>query len=169
MKANEQGPVTIQAQQAAWAAAAACAWAVLFAGLSFFWAAGGRTGLHPLEQAARSSGPWWVVLNLGAGGLKLFAGMLAVALVRTQGQQRYRRPLFVATWAQGVGIVLYGGLGLLSDALHVSGIIYDPATRHWFFWYLVLWDPWWVLGGALFIATAWLTRRRDLQAYHSLH
>ena len=68
----------------------------------------------------------------------------------------------------GVGFCLYGGLGLVSDVLHVAGIIDDPATRNWFFWYLVVWDPWWVLGGGLYVATAWLTRRGDATlAVHS--
>jgi hypothetical protein len=57
---------------------------------------------------------------------------------------------------------LYGGLGLVSDVLHVTGIIGDPANAKWFFWYLVLWDPWWVLGGVLYIAVVWFTRRIPL-------
>jgi hypothetical protein len=55
---------------------------------------------------------------------------------------------------------LYGGLGVVSDALHVTGIINDPKTKHWFFLYLVLWDPWWALGGVLYVAAVWLTRPR---------
>jgi hypothetical protein len=57
---------------------------------------------------------------------------------------------------------LYGGLGLVSDVLHVTGVINDPTNQKWFFWYLVLWDPWWVLGGVLYVATAWLVHYRDV-------
>ena len=160
---RRRGSFSIQARRAEWAAYAAFGWAGLFAALSFFWAAGGRTGLHPLEQAATSSGPVWIAVNLSAGVLKVLAGLLAVALVRSRGQKRYRKLLFIATWMLGVGICLYGGLGLISDVLHVTGVINDPATRKWFFWYLVLWDPWWVLGGVLFLATAWFARRRDME------
>jgi hypothetical protein len=56
-------------------------------------------------------------------------------------------------------MALYGGLGLVSDVLHVTGVISDPENWKWFFWYLVLWDPWWILGGVLYITAAWLTRR----------
>jgi len=56
-------------------------------------------------------------------------------------------------------MVLYGGLGLISDVLHVTGLINDPANGKWFFWYLVLWDPWWVLGGVLYLIVARVTRR----------
>jgi hypothetical protein len=144
------------------AAAAACVWAFLFAALSFFWAAGGQTGLHPLEQQPASSRTVWLVVNLAAGILKIGGGLLALALVRTGQHRMIHRLLLAATWMGGVGLCLYGGLGLVSDVLHVAGIINDPATRKWFFWYLVLWDPWWVLGGGLYVATAWFVSHRAI-------
>ena len=148
---------------ARWVAAAACACAFLFAALSFFWAAGGRTGLQPLEQPPASSRTVWLVVNLAAGVLKIGGGLLALALVRTGEHRRLHRLLLAAAWIGGVGLCLYGGLGLVSDVLHVAGIINDPATRKWFFWYLVLWDPWFVLGGGLYVATAWFTSRSDAE------
>jgi hypothetical protein len=66
---------------ARWAAYAACGWALLFAVLSFFWVAGGRTGFHPLEQEATSNGSVWIVANVAAGVLKVVAGLMALALV----------------------------------------------------------------------------------------
>jgi hypothetical protein len=141
------------------AAIAACAWALLFAALSFFWAAGGRTGIHPLEQTATGNTGLWVAANVFAGLLKIGAGVAALALARVGARHALYRPLLAFAWLAGVGMCLYGGLGLISDILHVTGVVNDPATRHWFFWYLVVWDPWWVLGGALFVATAWLTQR----------
>jgi len=145
------------------AAALACGWAFLFAALSFFWAAGGRTGIHPLEPVPASSGALWLVANLAAGILKIGGGLLALALVRTAERRTLHRLLLAAAWIGGLGFCLYGGLGLVSDVLHVAGIIDDPATRNWFLWYLVVWDPWWVLGGGLYVATARLTRRSDAE------
>ncbi len=155
-----------QASSLRWArrtASAACGWAFLFAVLSFFWAAGGRTGLHPLEQEATASRMAWVAANLAAGILKVGAGLLALALVRTWERRAIHRLLLALAWIGGVGICLYGSLGLVSDVLHVTGLIDDPATRNWFWWYLVLWDPWWVLGGGLYVATAWLACRSDAE------
>jgi hypothetical protein len=105
----------------------------------------------------------WLVVNLAAGILKIGGGLLALALVRTGQGRMTHRLLLAAAWMGGVGLCLYGGLGLVSDVLHVAGIIDDPATRNWFFWYLVLWDPWWVLGGILYVATAWFTSRSDAE------
>jgi hypothetical protein len=132
---------------------------LLFAALSFFWAAGGRTGLQPLEQPPASSRTVWLLADLAGGIVKIGAGLLALALVRTGAHRRIHGLLLAAAWIGGVGLCLYGSLGLVSDVLHVTGIIHDPATRKWFVWYLVLWDPWFVLGGVLFVATAWFTRR----------
>jgi uncharacterized protein DUF3995 len=147
-----------RARWATRAAYAACAWAFLFAALSFFWAAGGRTGLHPLETA--SVGPVWVAINLVAGILKATAGLIPLALVRSWGRIIPHWLLLLAVWVLGVGMCLYGGLGLVSDVLHVTGVINAPTNQKWFFWYLVLWDPWWVLGGVLYVATAWFVHHR---------
>src|SRR5262249_47549549 len=78
------------------AAAAACTWAFLFAALSFFWAAGGRTGLQPLEQQPASSRLVWLVVNLAAGILKIGGGLLALALVRTGERRQIHRLLLAA-------------------------------------------------------------------------
>lgn len=166
MKGFSKGERASSTTQGWWAegtAYAACGWAFLFAALSFFWAAGGRTGLHPLEQQAASNNLVWIAISLSAGVLKALAGLMAVAIVRSWGPRRYRKLLVAAAWVLGVGMFLYGSLGLVSDVLHVTGVIYDPANWKWFFWYLVLWDPWWVLGGVLFVATAWFSRHPGVE------
>lgn len=146
---------TVRSRWAAWAAYAACGWALLFAALSFFWAAGGRTGLHPLEYEVAPGDAVWII-NLGAGILKAGIGLLALALVQPWGRIFPRKLLRACVWVLGVGMALYGGLGLVSDVLHVTGIISDPENWKWFFWYLVLWDPWWIVGGVLYITAVWL-------------
>lgn len=146
------------------AALGAFTWAALFAALSFFWAAGGRTGLQPLEQMGGGNTTLWALVNILAGLAKLGGGTLALILVRMRQETRGARLLGWLLLVGGVGMCLYGALGLVSDALHVSGIINAPATRKWFFYYLVLWDPWWALGGLLFTATALLARPTHAKA-----
>jgi hypothetical protein len=147
-------------QWARWAAWAAFAWAALFAAVSFLWAAGGRTGIHPFEQLLVGSVWLRLAITVPTGLAKLGAGVAAVALVRVGARDRWYRPLLAFAWLAGVGMLLYGGVGLISDILHVTGVVHVPAAdRFWFFWYLVVWDPVFVVGGALFVATAWLTWR----------
>jgi Protein of unknown function (DUF3995) len=103
----------------------------------------------------------WIIINLGAGILKAVIGLLALALVQPWGRIFPHKLLRASAWVLGVGISLYGSLGLVSDVLHLTGVIADPANGKWFFWYLVLWDPWWVLGGVLYLTTAWLAQRSN--------
>lgn len=145
---------------ALWTAYAAAVWAVIFAGLSFFWAVGGRTGMQPLEGATGAAAGLFVIANIIAGLVKLGAAALVVAYAWRVALPVSRRIVAALIWAGGVGMLLYGGAGLVSDVFHVSGVIHDPATVKWFFYYLVLWDPWWALGGALFTTTAWLIHRQ---------
>jgi hypothetical protein len=102
----------------------------------------------------------WIVINLSAGIIKVVIGLIALALVQSWGRIVPRKLLRVGAWVLGVGMLLYGGLGLVSDVLHLTGLIGDLSNGKWFFWYLVLWDPWWVSGGILYVIAAWFTRRR---------
>jgi hypothetical protein len=47
------------------------------------------------------------------------------------------------------GLRLLGALAVPADAW--------PSLR----WHVFLWDPWWLLGGILFLVTARLARRRE--------
>jgi hypothetical protein len=49
-------------------------------------------------------------------------------------------------------MALYGGLGFVLDGLRVAGVIEvraasEMAAR----WHFLLWDPWWLPGGVLFL------------------
>ena len=67
--------------------------------------------------------------------------------------------LRAAAWAGGGLALLYGAASLVQHALMLTGVIAAPARlgRIAARWHLLLWDPWWILGGVLFVATAWLT------------
>jgi hypothetical protein len=115
---------TVRSQWAAWAAYAACGWAFLFAALSFFWAAGGRTGLHPLELEAAPGDAMWIVINLVAGIIKVVIGLIALALIQDWGRIIPRKLLRGWAWALGVGMLLYGGLGLVSGRVPLPRALY---------------------------------------------
>jgi len=145
---------TAKRRGAPWAACAACAWSVLFAVVSFYWAAGGTGGAHTIaakpEKLASPAALWLI------GVAKLLPVVLALALARPWRRPLPGRLLWAAAWVSGVLLLLYGGANLVDHALMVAGVIATPeilgatAAR----WHLFLWDPWWVLGGVLFIAAA---------------
>ena len=81
---------------------------------SFYWAAGGTSGLNTvggaIEELARARDPAGVALGLGAGVLKVAGGVLALALVRPWGRRVPRRLLLGVAWAASAVLTLYGGL-----------------------------------------------------------
>lgn len=150
-----------------WAAYAAAAWAFVFAAMSFYWAAGGTAGGSTLGESmtklAREREPWFVAVLWVTGALKAVAGVVALALVQPWGQRFPRWLRLVAAWGVGAILVLYGGANLAARGLMEVGLIEKPASvdsaaaR----WHLLLWDPWWLLGGLLFVAAAWSYQRRS--------
>ncbi|WP_299952516.1 DUF3995 domain-containing protein [uncultured Modestobacter sp.] len=130
----------------------AAGWAVAFAVLHVFWALGGSVGLASSagDRLAAERPGWFVAGGLwGVAVLLLVAAGLAVALARA----RRRRLLVLAGAAVGL-LLLLRGVGievlLLSGAYDGNAAMSD-AQRHWS---LVLWNPWFVLGGLAFLLAA---------------
>ena len=138
---------------------AAAAWSFVFAALSFYWALGGsflyRTQSPQIRELATQS--WFLAVVWLTGLLKVAAGLFALSLVQRWGK---RVPVWLrraASWGIGLVLTLYGGVNLAVRGLMALGVLETPASMRsaaaW--WHLVLWDPWFVLGGAFFLAAAW--------------
>jgi hypothetical protein len=137
----------------AWAAAAV--WAFAFAAVSFYWAAGGQFGVATIaadiDAIPLAGDPRFVTAT---GVAKIAAGCLPLALHRAVGTPRRR--LRVVVWIVGGAFALYGLANFVDHAAMTTGLRAAPealgatAAR----WHLLFWDPFWMLGGALFLATA---------------
>lgn len=163
-------PPATARRRATVAAYLAAAWAFLFGALSVYWALAATLGsddylgagtIGPvIEDRATAGEPAFLALLWLTGVLKVVAGLLALAVVQRWGRAIPHRLLRVAIWTAGVLLTLYGGANLIQHALMATGIIDTPAglgetaVR----WHLALWDPIWLVGGVLFVATAWLSR-----------
>jgi hypothetical protein len=130
----------------------AAGWALLFACLHLFWALGGSSGLASSAgtELAAERPAWFVAAGLwGVAVLLLIAAALAVALARGP----HRRLLSPAGGAVGLLLVVRG-LGIevlmLAGAYDGNGAI-SPGQQHWS---LVLWNPWFVVGGVAFLLAA---------------
>ena len=143
------------------AAYAACAWAVVFAAASFYWAAGGTVGEDTVGGVITRL-PGIVALLWVTGALKVIGALLALALVRPWGRVLPRWLLLTLSWAGGVGLTAYGAIPLVVNGLMVAGVLHVPGPVDWtaMRWHVFLWDPWWLLGGLLFVAAAWSYQRR---------
>ena len=101
-----------------------------------------------------------------AFALKVAAAALALALASPWGERLPRLALLILGWATGAGITLYAVANFVQHGLMAAGLIATPDAlgTSAVAWHLALWDPFWLLGGLLFLgATRAFQRRRRHQ------
>jgi hypothetical protein len=169
--AGGPGPAVRQRRPAArgWRLAqAASAAGLTYAAISVYWALGGTwllsTVAGTLGQQGRAGNPGIIVAVWVAAVLKIAGAIVPLAAVRvTPGQAitARRRQLRVLAWLEAAILTSYGlvltGAGLLVQ----SGAIAPSATadHRALAWHAYLWDPWFLVWGAL--VTVALVRSRQ--------
>jgi hypothetical protein len=137
----------------------------VFAAISFYWAAGGTVGGATIGPAITSlvHDPVFIAILWATGALKVVGGVLALALVQPWGRSLPRWLLVTLAWGGGILLALYGAANWIEEGLMVAGVLSIPAGlgHTAALWHVVLWDPWWLLGGTLFIIAAWNYARRS--------
>lgn len=148
-----------------WAGYAACAWMVVFAAMSFYWALGGTIGLRTVSPDLQElvHTPWFTTVFWLTGFLKLTGGLLALVLVRPWGRRIPRRLLLIAAWGVSAVLVLHGIDFVIQGALTESGLLGPAYPTAWTpaHWQTFVWGPWWVLGGFLFCVATWNYQHRS--------
>lgn len=151
-----------------WAAYGACIWGVVFGALSFYWALGGRafmtSTLSPgLIQLAVDQVPWFMAVLWITAILKIFAGLVALALVQPWGRIVPGWILLILTWGAGTLLAEHGALFIIAGALLLGHVLPIPASMSETIlrWYTYLWGPWFLLGGLLLLIAGWFYLRRQ--------
>lgn len=143
-----------------WSGYAASLWAVGFALVSVYWAAGGRLGAGTIgaavEGPALARDPAFVALLWATAVLKILAAVLALALIGKILRWVPRTLLLLAGWGTAALLLLYGMANLVQHLLIATARIDMPAGLGpaALPWHLLLWDPVWIGGGALFALAA---------------
>ncbi|MFG2222822.1 DUF3995 domain-containing protein [Streptomyces sp. NPDC048644] len=138
----------------------ACAWAVAFAVLHFYWALGGSWGLSVSAGPLAEERPgWFVAVGLwGVGLLCLVGGSLGWLLAGPRPRRPAGRVITALGWCACAVLLARGILIealLLTDAAGQE-INVSPQQR---LWTLLLWNPWFLVGGLAFGLAAWKSGR----------
>lgn len=140
----------------AWPAYAACAWGVVFAGISCYWGSGGHALLDTIggaiERSALAGDPAVYAAVWVTAVLKLVGAVLALALVRPWGLRLPRRALLLLGWTAAVGTTLYGGVLEVTNTLVVTHVLKPATPIEWkpLWWHLCVWDLSFFVWGLLF-------------------
>ncbi|MFF2405818.1 DUF3995 domain-containing protein [Streptomyces sp. NPDC058092] len=140
----------------------ACAWAVAFAVLHFYWALGGSWGLSVSAGPLAEERPgWFVAVGLwGVGLLCLVGGVLGRLLARPRPRGLAGRVVKTLGWCV-CAVLLVRGITvevlLLTDTAGQE-IAVSPEQR---LWTLLLWNPWFLIGGLVFGLAARETGRAE--------
>jgi hypothetical protein len=145
-----------------WWGRIAGAWAVAFAGLHFYWALGGSWGLSVSAGPLAEERPgWFVAVGLwGVGLLCLIGGVLGRLLAGPRPRGPAGRVVKILGWCV-CAVLLVRGIaveGLLLTGTAGQEIAVSPGQR---LWTLVLWNPWFLIGGLVFGLAAWKSGRAE--------
>jgi Protein of unknown function (DUF3995) len=151
-------------------AQAACGVGLAYAAVSVYWALGGTWLLDTvggtLEQQGRTGNPGIILAVWAAAVLKVIGAIVPLVAVRvTSGQAtiagRRQGRVRMLAWLEAAILTIYGLVLTVGGLLVQSGAIAPAASadRRALAWHAYLWDPWFLLWGAL--VTAALVRSRQ--------
>lgn len=140
-------------------------WSLTFGLVSLYWAAGGTISESTLSASIRELAerrdPGFVATLWFTGVAKIAGGVLPVALAFDWWLRIPRRLLVILCGLGGFLLTLYGIGGMVRSLLILLDIVRSGARGEvrtaW--WYLALWGPVWVIGGALYGTTALMCRK----------
>ena len=151
-------------------AQAACGAGLAYAALSVYWALGGTWLLDTvggtLEQQGRTGNPGIILAVCAAAVLKVIGAIAPLAAVGvTSGQAtiagRRRVRVRALAWLEAAILTIYGLVLTVAGLLVQSGAIAPAASagRRALAWHAYLWDPWFLLWGALVAAALAMSRQ----------
>ncbi|MBS4172672.1 DUF3995 domain-containing protein [Bacillus sp. FJAT-49736] len=130
---------------------------MLFSLISFYWASGGMLGVKTLGgimyQKALEREDSFIAIVWITGLIKLAGGFFLLLLLR-KWSKLVNRTLYFIALIGGILLFLYGLVNFGTIFLSVTGYISLQIENFAAMWRLFFWEPFWMLGGALFILSA---------------
>ncbi|WP_406383463.1 DUF3995 domain-containing protein [Streptomyces sp. NBC_01618] len=144
----------------------ACAWMTVFAGFHAYWALGGTLGLPP-GQSLVDNKPLFII-DLIAIPMNLVGAIGALALVQNWGLAFPRWFVLGGGWACAVLMICHSAPSMVDLAVFLIGQRDKPLTGNERF-SVLLYEPYWMLGGILFTFLARGFQRRTRRSYAAAH
>ncbi len=123
-----------KARRTPWFAYIAAMWALAFALMSFYWAAGGTLGANTLATGIANLSEkrdfWFVAILWLTGALKLLGTFIAVKLPHLPFPLLPYRLSRLAAWLGGSFMILYGGANLTVRAIMAVRLLGTPDSMH---------------------------------------
>jgi len=140
----------------AWFIYVGMVWTLLFAFMSFYWAAGGMIGVKSLGgqiyQMALNRDPEFIPVVWTTGFVKLGGVLLLFCLMRNGSLlTKINRWLAYSSMSAGILMILYGAGNFSTislSAIHVLDFDLEPYAIKW---RLLFWEPFWIVGGILYV------------------
>ncbi|MCJ8013223.1 DUF3995 domain-containing protein [Paenibacillus sp. KQZ6P-2] len=138
-------------------------WSLLFAVMSFYWAAGGMIGVESLGgeiyKKAMERDPAFISVVWVTGVVKLGGAILLLLLLKTSINKKIRKMLSLFCIVAGVFMILYGLGNFTTISLAGLNVLHFDMSAYAIKWRLIIWEPFWMIGGILYV----LAGRRGYQ------
>lgn len=125
--------------------------------MSFYWALGGMAGVkslggsiyeHALKREAAFIAIVWIT-----GFMKLGGGLFLLLLLK-EWSIKVHRILFYTALIGGMFLFLYGLANAITLSFVFTGLLSMQIDDYALKWRLFFWEPFWMLGGVLFILSS---------------
>lgn len=130
-------------------------WMLLFAAMSFYWAAGGMVGIKSVggeisEKILERDQDFIVIVWL-TGFVKLGGAFLLLLLLKKWRHKEMNKILSSLTIVVGAFMLLYGLVNFTTISLAGLQVLDFDLSSFALKWRLIFWEPFWMAGGVLYL------------------
>ena len=135
---------------------ALCVWSSLYIVPHVYWALGGEGLLFMVKRSATAMDEWRAI-NWAASLVLALAALIGPALVWSDARPRVRTVMLAACLIGAAIAGSHGAFGIVYRTLNVAGVTdvdgsaFDSTRHEWVLWDLLVFEPWFLVEGALFM------------------
>ena len=151
---------------------AAILWTLLFALMSFYWAAGGMVGVRSLGrniQAGACTRSGICTYRLGDRVCQAWWSRSAMDAIKGNRNAKFPEWSVWIIALAGIFMILYGLLNFITISLAAMHVLDFDLDAYAMTWRLIFWEPFWILGGVLYVWSVNTTQITIVDIKHFRH